>query len=93
MSGMAVIHVSEADAIRDFAGLLEQVREGAEVIIGGGAMPIAVVHAPVPPRRTFAEVIALMPKDSDAVMDDDFARDVQAAIDAHNEPWNPPAWD
>jgi hypothetical protein len=26
-------------------------------------------------------------------MDDGFARDVQAAIDSHREPLEPPAWD
>jgi len=31
-----VIHVSEADAAKDFAGLLARVRSGAEVIIENG---------------------------------------------------------
>lgn len=25
--------------------------------------------------------------------DPDFAKDVQLAIDAHDQPWNPPSWD
>ncbi len=41
-----VIHVSEADAAKDFAGLLARVRSGAEVIIENGKTPVAVVHAP-----------------------------------------------
>ncbi len=88
-----VIHVSEADAAKDFAGLLARVRSGAEVIIENGKTPVAVVHAPDPPRRTISDCIALPPEDSTAVMDADFAKDVGAAIESHREPLEPPAWE
>ncbi len=88
-----VIHLSEAEAARDFAGLLARVRSGAEVIIENGKTPVAVVHAPDPPHRTISDCIALLPEDSTAVMDADFAKDVGAAIDSHREPLVPPAWD
>ena len=39
--GMAVIHISEAEAARDFAGLLARVRAGTEVVIEGG-VPIVL---------------------------------------------------
>lgn len=93
MVRMAVIHISECDAVRDFAGLLARVRAGAEVVIENGALPVAVVHAPVPPRRSIAECIAMLPEDSSATIDEDFARDVAEAVEAHREPLNPPAWD
>jgi hypothetical protein len=35
----------------------------------------------------------LLPEDSPAVIDEDFARDVEEAVAAHREPLNPPAWD
>jgi len=54
---------------------------------------VAVIHAPAPPRRTISECIALLPEDSTAVMDADFANDVAAAIESHREPLEPPAWD
>ncbi len=88
-----VIHISENEAARDLADLLARVRAGAEVIIESGAMPIAVLHAPVPLRRSIVECIALLPEDSPATIDEDFARDVEAAVDAHREPLDPPAWD
>ena len=89
-----VIHISEEGAARDFAGLMARVRAGAEVVIESksGKLPVAVIHSPVPPRRTISECIALLPEDSTAVMDADFARDVEAAIDSHREPLEPPAW-
>jgi len=69
------------------------VRAGAEVVIESGKLPVAVIHAPAPPRRSISECIALLPEDSPAVMDADFAKDVEAAIASHREPLQPPAWD
>jgi antitoxin (DNA-binding transcriptional repressor) of toxin-antitoxin stability system len=88
-----VIHISESEAATDFAGLLARVRAGAEIVIESGTLPIAVIHAPVPPRRLISECIALLPEDSNAVMDAEFARDVEAAIESHREALEPPAWD
>jgi len=90
---MAVIHISETEAVRDFAGLLARVRAGAEIVIEDGSLPVAVVHIPAPARRSIAECIAMLPEDSSATIDEDFARDVEKAVEAHREPLNPPAWD
>jgi antitoxin (DNA-binding transcriptional repressor) of toxin-antitoxin stability system len=88
-----VIHVSEAEAARDVAGLLARVRAGAEVVIESGKLPVAVIHVPGPPRRTVSERIALLLEESTAVMDADFAKDIEAAIESHREPLSPPSWD
>jgi len=88
-----VIHISDAEAASDFASLLERVRAGAEIVIEHGAQPVAVLHAAEPVRRTISECIALLPEDSLAKIDPDFAKDVQAAVQSHREPLNPPAWD
>jgi antitoxin (DNA-binding transcriptional repressor) of toxin-antitoxin stability system len=85
-----VIHVSEAEAAGNFAGILARVRAGAEVVIESEKVPIAVIHAPVPPRRSISECIALLPGDS---IDTDFARDLEAAVESHRERLEPPAWD
>ncbi len=90
---MATIRISEAEAARDFAGLMAHVRAGAEVVIDDGTLPVAILHTPTPPRRSIAECIALLPEDSLATIDEDFARDVEEAAAAHREPLNPPAWD
>jgi antitoxin (DNA-binding transcriptional repressor) of toxin-antitoxin stability system len=88
-----VIRVSEAEAAGDLSGLLARVRAGAEVVIVSGKMPIAVLHAPAPPRRTISECMALLPEHSNAVMDPEFAKDVEAAIESHREALTPPSWD
>jgi hypothetical protein len=56
-------------------------------------LPVAVIHAPIPPRRSISECIALLAEDSTATIDVDFARDVEAAVESHREPLEPPAWD
>jgi prevent-host-death family protein len=88
-----VIHISEAEAEGNFAALLARVREGAEVVIENNAQPVAVVSPAEPVRRTISECIALLPEDSNATIDSDFAKDVEAAVESHREALNPPAWD
>jgi antitoxin (DNA-binding transcriptional repressor) of toxin-antitoxin stability system len=88
-----VIHISEAEAANNLGDLLARVRAGAEVVIESGKLPIAIIHAPTPSRRTISECIALLPEDSSAVMDADFAKDVEAAIESHREALEPPAWE
>jgi hypothetical protein len=93
MAAMEPLHVSEADAVRDLAAILQRVLAGAEVVIERDAQPLAVVRAAAPLRRTISECIALMPAESTATIDADFAKDVEAAIAAHREPLEPLAWD
>jgi antitoxin (DNA-binding transcriptional repressor) of toxin-antitoxin stability system len=89
--------MSEAEAARDFAGLMARVRAGAEVVIENGTLPVAVIHTPVPPRRAISECIALAKKHEEEtgeapVLDADFAADVEEII-RNRKPWNPPAWE
>lgn len=88
------IHISEKEAAStNVATLLAHVRAGAEVVIENGKRPVAVIRPAEPVRRTISECIALLPEDSTATIDADFAKDVAAAIESHREPLNPPAWD
>ena len=94
-----VIRISEEEAASDFASVLARVRAGAEIIIEseGGKLPVAVIHLPVPLRRTISECIALAKKHEEEtgespVLDPDFAADVEEII-RDRKPWNPPAWD
>ena len=97
--GMATIHISEADAARDFAGLMARVREGAEVVIESDARAVAVLR-PASGEfrpRLISESIALAKKHAEELgyeprMDPDFAADVEEII-RNRKPWNPPAWE
>jgi antitoxin (DNA-binding transcriptional repressor) of toxin-antitoxin stability system len=86
-----VIHISELEASRDFAALLARVRSGVEVVIERDNSPVAIVRSPAPLRRTISECVALLPEHSTGVVDEDFAKDLQAAVESHREaldsPW------
>jgi hypothetical protein len=88
-----VLHISEADLARDVRGVMQRVQTGAEVIIERDAQPVAVIRPPEPVRRKISECIALLPTGSTATIDADFEKDVEAAVAAHREPLEPPAWD
>ena len=90
----SVIHISEEEAAKDFATLLVRVRGGVEVVIEHASRPIAVVRPAEPSVRLLSESLRLAREHgSTATLDADFAKDVEAAIESHREPLNPPAWD
>jgi len=89
-----VIHISEAEAASDFASLMARVRSGVEVVIENNERPVAVVRLAEPYVRLLSESLRLAREHgSTATLDGEFAKDVEAAIESHREPLNPPAWD
>jgi len=95
---MATVRITEAELVRDIHAVLSQVQEGVEVIVEQRHRPVAVIKAPQGPGRKIAECIALAKAYEEKLgyapaPDPDFAKDVQAAIDAHREPFDPPVWD
>jgi antitoxin (DNA-binding transcriptional repressor) of toxin-antitoxin stability system len=93
IESMAQVHMSEEEVAKNFAAALEKVRQGLEVVVEDGHQAVAVLRPADPLRRKISEVLALMPRSSDATMDADFARDIEAAIESHREPLEPSAWD
>ena len=90
---MEPLHISEGDLAKDVRSILLRVETGAEIVIERDAQPVAVIRPAEPVRRKISECIALMPAGSTVTIDPDFAKDVEAAISAHREPLEPPAWD
>jgi antitoxin (DNA-binding transcriptional repressor) of toxin-antitoxin stability system len=68
LMAMEIIHISEADAVRDFAAVLAHVRAGSEVVIEGESAPVAVL---IPPTEAV----------SDPEYDAWFRAQVQEALD------------
>ena len=80
-----VIHISEAEAASNFAGVLARVREGAEVVIESGKLPVAVVRPAEPHVRLLSESIALAKAHAkelgyEPTLDPDFAADLEEII-------------
>lgn len=89
-----VIHISDAEAASDFGSLLKRVRAGAEIVIEHDAQPVAVIHAAEPAVRLLSESLRLAREHgSAATLDRDFGTDVEAAVQSHRGPLDPPAWD
>lgn len=96
-----VIHISEAEAASNFAGVLARVRAGAEIVIEGHE-PVVVVRAGesrAEPAggRPISECIALAKAHEEEtgkapVLDPDFAADVEEIV-KNRKSWNPPAWE
>jgi prevent-host-death family protein len=88
------IRVSEAEAANDFTSLLARVRAGAEVVIERDAKAVAVIRPAAPYVRLLSESLRLAKeRGSDATLDGDFGRDLEAVVSSHREPLTPPAWD
>lgn len=89
-----VIHISEDEAASRFDELLARVRAGAEVVIESGKIPIAIVRPAQANVRLLSESLRLAKEHaSDATLDGEFARDLEAAVNSHREPLTPPAWE
>ena len=90
-----VIHVSDTDAATSLPKLLEQVREGAEVVIEHDARPVAVLISPNGgPGKFLSESIKGAEENgSNSTLDGEFERDLNDIIKSHSEPLKPPAWD
>jgi antitoxin (DNA-binding transcriptional repressor) of toxin-antitoxin stability system len=92
--------MSESEVAGDFHAVLARVRQGAEIVIEQDNRPIAVLKPSETrrPGRKLSECIALAQAYEERlgcspVPDEDFARDVQAGIDARRDSFKPPAWD
>ena len=98
--GMAhdVIHISEEEAARDFAGLLARVRAGAKVVIESGKHPMVMLRPVEALRgRLLSESIALADARAaesgyEPIMDPDFAADLEDIIN-NRKPRNLSEWD
>ena len=79
-----VIHISELEAASHFAALLAGLRAGEEIAIEDDSRPVAVVHPAEPSVRLLSESLRLAREHgSTATLDEDFAKDVEAAIASH----------
>ena len=94
IEGMAVVHMSEAEVVKNIAAVLAEVRQGREIVIEQDHRPVAVIKPSPSAGRLISDVIAeLKTRGSQAVLEDDFAHDIEAGLQAERQPWTPPSWD
>jgi antitoxin (DNA-binding transcriptional repressor) of toxin-antitoxin stability system len=86
--------MTEDEVVKDIVAVLAKVRQGVEIVIEQDHRTVAFIKPSNPEGRMISEVIAeLKRRGSSAMIDDDFARDIEEGINAHRQPWNPPSWE
>jgi antitoxin (DNA-binding transcriptional repressor) of toxin-antitoxin stability system len=94
IEAMSTVYMSENEVAANFAGVLEKIRNGIEVIVEQDHRPVAVIRAPKRSGRLLSECIALAKaRGSTVTLDEGFAKDVEDGIRERNKPWNPPSWE
>lgn len=89
-----MVRITEGEVARDPHAVLARVQAGLEVIVEQDHRPVAVIKPSSPAGRSISEVVSqLKARGSTAILDDDFARDIEEGIKAQRQPWNPPSWD
>jgi prevent-host-death family protein len=85
---MATYQITEAEAYRDFVGVLARVRAGVEVVIKDAATPAVVLRsAEDRPLRRLSESLRLAREHGSTVtLDGEFGRDLEAVVNSHPEP-------
>ncbi len=93
---MAVIHITEAEAARDFSAVLAKASAGEEVQIKGATDTFALVRVErwrKDEPRLLSDVLADLEKSgSNALLDDQWGNDLEAVIRLHEherliDPW------
>jgi antitoxin (DNA-binding transcriptional repressor) of toxin-antitoxin stability system len=91
---MATVHMSEAEVARDLHAVLAKVQQGIEVVIEQDHRAVAVIKAQRPSGRPITEILRdARERNSRVTLDEDFGKDMEAIMERHRKPWNPPSWD
>ena len=90
---MATIHISRSEAEQNIAELLARVDGETSFLIEDGLKPPAILKVADEKPLTLSECIALLESREQVTLDDKFAEDLDAAIEAHREPLDSSIWD
>jgi hypothetical protein len=90
---MAVIHIPEAEALKDFATVLSKYDRGDQVVIDRPLGSVTLIGSAPDRPLTFAEAIARLPKSSTGVIDEEFEADVRRFRERHPESFGSSEWD
>ncbi len=97
IGSMAALHISEAELARDLHAVLEQVRQGGEVVVEQDHLPVAIMKPADREPRTLSELIALAEQREKErgyaiTLDEDYAADVERIVH-DRKPWTPRSWE
>lgn len=92
---MAVIHIPEEEAVKDFGSVLTKHHAGDSIVIDGPNRSLRLVPNYSPKPRTGQEILEIYEKlpGERGFMDEDFARDVMDFRKRHPESLDSSKWD
>jgi len=90
---MAVIHIPEEEALKDFATVLSKYDLGDQIVIDRARGSLTLVKSAPDRPLTFAEAISRLPRNSTGVIDEDYEADVRNFRERHPESFGSAAWD
>jgi antitoxin (DNA-binding transcriptional repressor) of toxin-antitoxin stability system len=89
---MRKVHMTEAEVTNNFAGVLERLAQGDEVIVEQDDRPVALITQPSSLGRKLSECLAIAEaRGSTVTLDEGFGNDLEEIIQRHPEPldgWN-----
>ncbi len=86
--------VSQAEAIRDIAAILERVERGTPVVVERDQRPVAIIQPAPPAGRLLSECVALAEAHGSTVtLDEGFGKDLEEVIQSRPESLDGSRWD
>jgi len=90
---MATLHITESELARDVHAVLEQVKQGGEVVIEQDHRPVAILKSADEQPRTLSQMIALAQQRENErgyriTLGEDFAADMEQIV-RDRKPWTP----
>ena len=94
IESMATVRMTDDEVTNNFAAVLEQIRNGVEIVMEHDHRPVALIRSPRRSGRPISECIASAKASGSRVtLDGGFGGDVEEGIRDRRELWNPPSWD
>jgi hypothetical protein len=91
---MALVHISEEEALRDFGAVLTRAKGGEDIMIDAPDVPLMISRRRGPRLRTGEEMLAILKSlpGERGYVDEDFARDVMDFRERHSKDYLRDPW-
>ncbi len=86
--------MTDIEVSNNFAAVLQNIRNGVEVVVEQDPRPVALISSLKPEGRLLSEALAIAgARGSTVTLDEGFMKDVEEGIASRSQPWNPPTWE
>ncbi len=86
--------MTDLEVSNNFDAVLENIRNGVEVVVEQDHRPVALISSLAPQGRLLSDALAIAEaRGSTVTLDEGFMKDVEEGIASRSQPWNPPTWE